>query len=64
MFLEWQTELFQKCISLFIRLGCSNECDFHSVNARVLVHVDFREDNLLLETECSFRYRRVSLKYH
>lgn len=51
MFLEWQTELFQKSISLFVRLGCGYESDFHSVNARVLVHVDFREDNLLLETE-------------
>ena len=51
MFLEWQSELFQKGISLFVRLGCGNESDFHSVNARVLVHVDFREDNLLFQTE-------------
>lgn len=51
MFLERQAELFEKRISLFVRIGCGDECDLHSVNAWVLVHVDLREDDLLLQAE-------------
>ena len=51
MFLERKTELLEKCISLLVCLGGCHESDFHTVNARVLVHVDLREDDLLLEAE-------------
>ena len=51
MFLEWQTEVLEECVSLFVGLCCGHESDFKSVDLRVLVHIDLREDDLLLEAE-------------
>ena len=59
MFLEWQTECCEESVCLFVSLGCGYECDLHAMDPRVLVDVDLREDDLLLETE-----RVVTLSVH
>ena len=51
MFLERKTELGEKGVSLLIGLGRGNECDLHTMDTGVLVDVNLREDDLLLETE-------------
>ena len=51
MFLEGKAEGFQEGVSLFVSLGGGHESDFHTVDTGVLVDLDFREDDLLLDTE-------------
>ena len=51
MFLERQTERGEESVSLFVGLRCCDESDFHTVDPRVLVDVNLREDDLLLESE-------------
>ena len=51
MFLEWQPECGGKGVALLIGLGRGYKSDLESVDARILVDVDLREDDLLLESE-------------
>ena len=51
MFLERQTECSEQRVALLVRAGGGHESDLQTVDARVLVDVDLREDDLLLETE-------------
>ena len=51
MFLERQTESGKKCAALLIGAGCGHESNLKSVDTRILVDVNLREDDLLLETE-------------
>ena len=51
MFLERQTECGEKCVALLIGAGRCYESDLHTVDTGVLVDVDLREDDLLLESE-------------
>ena len=51
MFFERQTECGEKGVALLVGAGRCYESNLKTVDARILVDVDFREDDLLLETE-------------
>ena len=51
MFLKRKTECLEEGVSLFVSIGGSYESDLDSVDARVLVDLDLREDDLLLDTK-------------
>ena len=51
MFLERQTECSKKRVSFLVGFGRSYECHLKSVDTGVLVDVNLREDDLLLETK-------------
>jgi hypothetical protein len=49
---KWKTECLEESVALFVSVGRGHECDVHTLNAVDLVDVDFREDDLLLNTQC------------
>ena len=51
MFFERQTECSEKGVALLVGTGRCYESNLKTVDTRVLVYVDFREYDLLLETE-------------
>ena len=51
MFFERQTERCKKCVALLVGTGRCYECNLKTVDTGVLVDVDLREDDLLLESE-------------
>ena len=51
MFLERQTERGEKSVALLIGAGRRHESNLEAVDTGVLVDVDLREDDLLLESE-------------